>query len=144
MSFVVRAIDVVDPSPTLSCSPASGATFPIGGTLVSCTATDRAGNTSSGAFVVSVIGAKAQMERLFQEVIAASTLTTTQKASLTRLLQAALTAFNPESRAHNCTAWSLVGLFELYVSALRGNGIEPALADRWLADARRIRSVLRC
>jgi len=144
VSFVVRAIDVVDPSPTLSCSPASGATFPIGSTLVSCTATDRAGNRSTGAFAVIVVGARAQMERLFQEVIAASTLSPTQKAFLAGRLQAALTAFNPDSRAHNCIAWNALGFFEIVVSSLRGNGIEPALADRWLADARRIRSVLRC
>lgn len=41
------ATDALDPAPILSCTPASGSTFPIGNTSVSCTATDAAGNTSA-------------------------------------------------------------------------------------------------
>lgn len=40
------AIDDVDPVSTVTCSPASGATFPYGPTHVSCSSTDIAGNTS--------------------------------------------------------------------------------------------------
>src|SRR5204862_152491 len=36
------------------CSPASGSTFPIGATTVSCTVTDFAGLTGTGSFTVSV------------------------------------------------------------------------------------------
>ncbi len=48
------ASDVVDPQPTATCSPASGATFPIGSTTVTCTSTDASGNHSSASFGVSV------------------------------------------------------------------------------------------
>jgi hypothetical protein len=48
------ATDAVDPAPTVSCSPASGSTFPIGTTLVTCTATDAAGNVGTGTFNVTV------------------------------------------------------------------------------------------
>ena len=41
------ATDNVDPAPVVTCSPASGTTFPAGRTTVSCIATDRAGRTSS-------------------------------------------------------------------------------------------------
>jgi hypothetical protein len=48
------AIDTVDPTPEVSCSPASGSLFPLGATLVSCTAADESGNLASASFVVDV------------------------------------------------------------------------------------------
>lgn len=55
-TFSVGAGDLVDPSPTVSCSPASGATFPLGTTTVSCTAADSSRNTSAPAtFNVNVV-----------------------------------------------------------------------------------------
>jgi hypothetical protein len=49
------AIDVVDTAPTVSCSLASGSTFSIGTTSVTCTATDRFGNSASATFTVTVV-----------------------------------------------------------------------------------------
>src|SRR5919204_2333904 len=44
-----------NPSPTVGCSPASGSTFPLGTTNVSCTATDTGdGTTSTASFNVIV------------------------------------------------------------------------------------------
>ena len=48
------ADDLVDPSPSVDCLPASGSTFPIGTTNVTCTATDASGNGASGSFDVAV------------------------------------------------------------------------------------------
>jgi hypothetical protein len=48
------ATDLVDPAPTVVCAPASGSTFPVGTTTVTCTATDAAGNHASGSFQVTV------------------------------------------------------------------------------------------
>src|SRR5262249_35766174 len=48
------ATDDYDPSPDVSCSPASGVAFPLGPTSVSCTATDASGNTSTTSFTVTV------------------------------------------------------------------------------------------
>jgi hypothetical protein len=48
------ATDVVDTSPNVGCSPASGSTFAIGSTQVTCTATDAAGNSRSASFTVTV------------------------------------------------------------------------------------------
>ncbi len=48
------ATDLVDGSPSVNCSPGSGATFPIGTTSVNCTATDGSGNSDSGSFTVTV------------------------------------------------------------------------------------------
>ncbi|MFK7920147.1 MAG: HYR domain-containing protein, partial [Ilumatobacter sp.] len=53
VSFTATATDN-DPSPSLSCTPASGAAFVFGTTQVTCTATDAAGNIGSGSFDVIV------------------------------------------------------------------------------------------
>jgi hypothetical protein len=46
-SWSATATDLVDPSPSVTCVPASGSFFAIDDTTVSCTATDATGNTSS-------------------------------------------------------------------------------------------------
>lgn len=48
------AADIVDATPSVACLPASGSTFAVGSTTVTCTATDDSGNTASGSFVVRV------------------------------------------------------------------------------------------
>jgi hypothetical protein len=54
VNYAATATDLVDGALLPSCSPASGATFPIGTTTVNCTATDAQGNSSSGSFMVTV------------------------------------------------------------------------------------------
>jgi hypothetical protein len=54
VTYTAGAKDACDPNPTVACSPASGSTFPIGTTTVTCTATDDAGNTTSCTFQVTV------------------------------------------------------------------------------------------
>jgi HYR domain len=52
---VFAASDNLDPSPLLNCGAhGPGSTFPLGTTQVSCTATDAAGNSSSGSFTITV------------------------------------------------------------------------------------------
>jgi hypothetical protein len=50
----VSVTDNVDPSPALSCTPASGSLFPPKTTTVNCTATDSSNNSSSASFEVRV------------------------------------------------------------------------------------------
>ena len=57
----LTAVDDVDPAPSVSCSPASGFTFPLGTTTATCTATDFSGNSSGGSFVVTVVNAVPQV-----------------------------------------------------------------------------------
>src|SRR2546423_266805 len=54
VSFSASANDNVDGPLTPTCSPASGSTFPVGTTKVTCTATDSHGNTGSADFNVTV------------------------------------------------------------------------------------------
>ncbi|MHB8860109.1 MAG: HYR domain-containing protein, partial [Thermoleophilia bacterium] len=54
VSYTATATDLVDGSVATSCSPASGSTFALGVTAVSCTATDSHANTASAGFNVTV------------------------------------------------------------------------------------------
>ena len=55
VNFTVTATDAVDPSPTIVSLPASGGTFPLETTTVTCTATDASGNSSQCQFDVTLI-----------------------------------------------------------------------------------------
>jgi hypothetical protein len=48
------AVDVVDGAVTPTCTPASGSTFALGITTVTCSATDAAGNLGTATFTVTV------------------------------------------------------------------------------------------
>jgi hypothetical protein len=54
---------------SLTCTKASGATFPIGTNSVTCTAADAAGNSTSGSFDVTVYDAPTEMHNLIQYVL---------------------------------------------------------------------------
>ncbi len=54
VTYTVTASDAVDGPRPVTCNPASGSTFAIGTTTVSCTASDTHGNTASGSFTVKV------------------------------------------------------------------------------------------
>ena len=53
-TFAASAIDAIDGVVAVSCTPASGSTFPLGATTVSCTATDAHGNHGAASFTVTV------------------------------------------------------------------------------------------
>lgn len=53
VEFEATATDAVDGDVPVTCSPASGSVFPLGDTVVTCTASDAAGNTATGTFTVS-------------------------------------------------------------------------------------------
>lgn len=59
VTFTVTAGDICDAAPRVQCDPPSGSRFPIGTTLVSCSACDASGNASSGTFNVTVTKKKA-------------------------------------------------------------------------------------
>jgi hypothetical protein len=52
--YGATATDAVDANPTVVCTPPPGTVFAIGTTTVQCTATDAAGNQSTGSFTVAV------------------------------------------------------------------------------------------
>jgi hypothetical protein len=56
VNWRAKADDDCDPNPSLSCDPPSGSLFPLGTTVVTCTARDRCGNTATCSFRVTVLG----------------------------------------------------------------------------------------
>ena len=54
VSFTATATDTVDGTVPVVCTPPSGSTFPLGATVVVCSATDAAGNTGTSSFTVTV------------------------------------------------------------------------------------------
>lgn len=54
VAYIASATDAVDGPITPTCTPTSGSTFALGTTAVNCSATDKAGNTASGGFNVTV------------------------------------------------------------------------------------------
>jgi predicted extracellular nuclease len=54
VTFSVSATDAQDGTPPVSCVPASGSTFPVGVSTVTCTATDAGGNVTRVDFPVTV------------------------------------------------------------------------------------------
>ena len=58
-TFNAVAVDNCDPSPSIICTPSSGAAFPLGTTLVVCVASDSSGNTNVCGFTITVHDAQA-------------------------------------------------------------------------------------
>src|SRR5207244_12381495 len=54
-TYAASAADTLDGPVTPSCAPASGSTFPLGATTVTCTARDAHGNTRTASFSVIVV-----------------------------------------------------------------------------------------
>lgn len=55
VNYDIAANDDVDGAVPVTCSPSSGSFFPIGTTIVTCTATDTSGNTVADYFRVTVL-----------------------------------------------------------------------------------------
>jgi hypothetical protein len=59
-TFSASATDIVDGTVPVLCLPASGSNFPIGTTLVKCTATDAHSNAAAATFTITVTGGDTQ------------------------------------------------------------------------------------
>lgn len=95
VTYSATANDNVDGPITPACNPASGSTFPIATTTVTCTATDAAGNTATGSFTVTVRDTTAPSLTVPANIVvtAASSAGTavTYSASATDLVDGAVT-----------------------------------------------------
>ncbi len=54
-TFAASALDAVDGARPTTCAPASGSLFPLGDTVVVCSASDSAGNLGTASFTVHVV-----------------------------------------------------------------------------------------
>lgn len=72
VTYTATASDLVDGPLTILCTPASGATFAVGTTSVSCSATDSSANAGTSVFSVTVRGAGEITSSLIADVAVAS------------------------------------------------------------------------
>ena len=144
VGFAFSASDGADPDPAASCTPAPGSVFAIGTASVVCTATDHVGNAATGSFTVTVLGAKAQLGRLVQDVDSASALPAAVKAQLLARIQPLLAAFDPSNPAQRRAVCSGLSAFAAVLRLLSGHSVPPAQATVLIADANRIRAVIGC
>jgi hypothetical protein len=124
--------------PTATCSPASGTTFAIGVTTVTCTVS-AAGDLNSPwsqTFTVNVLGTAAQLANLKLSVSGVGP--GTSLADKVTQAQAYLAA---NDTAHAC---AVLGAFIMEVKVQTGITISKAVAPSLIASATRIRAVLGC
>jgi hypothetical protein len=136
VTYSVSATDPDDAVASLSCVPASGSTFPIGTTTVTCTATDTHGNTSTATFTIHVEGAAEQLADLLTAVTGIGPGTSlADKASQG---EAYLVANDVAD------ACSTLAAFINEVKAQSGITLLTSQAATLIATAQRIEAVLGC
>ena len=123
------------------CSPATGSTFPIGTTTVTCTATDTSGNSTACSFTVTVLTVSATIENL-KTSVNSSSLSGTQKQGLISKLNAALDAL---AQGHTNTACQKLADFINSVQNFIDHGdISAAQGQAWINSAANVRNTLGC
>jgi HYR domain len=143
VSYVVTATDAVDPSPTVSCAPASGSSFSIGTTVVMCTATDASGNSSHASFNVTVKGASGQIADLIA-LVTSFNLRQGITNSLDAKLQNVLAALSAAGVGDIATACNKLNAFINEVQAQSGKAITTLQADQLLAQTAQVKGALGC
>jgi hypothetical protein len=136
VTYSVSATDPDDALASLKCAPASGSTFPIGTTTVTCTAADTHGNTSTATFTVHVKGATEQLADLAAAV--AGVGPGTSLADKVAQVETSLTANDKTDACSTLTA------FTNQVKAQTGKTIPASEASTLIADALQIKTLLGC
>lgn len=139
VTYAVTATDLSGTA-TLTCSPTSGSTFPIGTTMVACQAHDASGNAATGTFSVTVKGATAQIGDL-QRAVAGLDLQEGTETSVQAKLSAALDALNAHDVVDACGS---LGALINQINAQTGKKISLSDAQALLATVQRIRSAAGC
>jgi len=125
---------------SVNCSPASGATFPLGTTNVTCMASDPSGNRASATFHVAVLSPQIQISNLER------TLTTLalSRGTITSLLTKLNDALAAGSAGDVATACASLQDFLNETQAQAGKKISISDANTLSAAAQRIRAALGC
>jgi hypothetical protein len=135
-------VDEDSPLPPVNCTPASGSTFAIGTTTVTCTVSDSDDTPSSvsQSFTVMVNGAATQVSDLITTVNSFGLPADIQAGFDTPLqaVQTDLTNNNPAQACSDLTA------FINNVQAQSGKHLTVSQANQLLAAAKQVQAVLGC
>ena len=143
VSYSVTATDNVDLNPAVSCTPASGSTFPVGTTTVNCTATDASGNSSTATFQVTVQSAMQQLQEL-TSLVNSFNLQQGIENSLDGKLQNVRDALNAARAGDLATACNRQEAFINEVRAQTDKKISSAQAEQLIAAAKQVKAALGC
>jgi uncharacterized delta-60 repeat protein len=136
VAYAASAMDDVDGSVLVTCMPASGSTFPIGTTSVTCSAEDAAGNEATVGFDVHVRGADEQLDLLIEFV--------TPLGPGTSLADKLLGAKSDLQHGDLPGACEKLNAFSNQVQPQSGKKLTAEQADELIAASGRIRTVLEC
>jgi hypothetical protein len=139
-TYQASATDIADPTPTVSCLPASGTTFGIGTTVVQCTAADDSNNVTSRSFSIRVVGAVEQILALTDKTLLFVDLPALQPALRARLQEAA-EAIVTNRPAVACRA---LNAYIAAVTQAPPDALTAAEKSELIADANRIKGVIAC
>ena len=143
VTYTRSATDALSGVVAVNCVLSSGSTFPIGTSTVACSATDEAGNTSSGSFQVLVQAAADQVANLaimVENFNLAQGITNSLDAKLGNILSA-LSAAQTGSVANVC---GQLNAFINEVQAQSGKKLTLAQANQLIAAATQIKAVVGC
>jgi Bacterial Ig domain/HYR domain len=140
VEYTATATDVVSGEVSPQCSPVSGSTFAIGDAIVTCSATDAAGNTGKASFGVHVKGADEQLADL-HAVVESMALDSTLATRLLGQIDDAR-----KQLAAGRTNAVCGGLTDFVSLAQKESGkrLTAEQVDRLFAAATRIRGVVAC
>jgi hypothetical protein len=141
VTFAASATDIVAGTVATTCSPASGSTFAIGPTTVTCAAQDFAANAATRSFQIIVRGAADQITDV-KAVVQSYGLSIKSQTRLLIDLEVALQAVNRNEIAVAC------GALDKFITdvngLLRRRELTMDRASRLINDANRIKAVLGC
>jgi hypothetical protein len=143
VSYAVTVTDADDPNPTVSCTLASGSTFPVGTTAVNCSANDFSGNSATASFNVIVRGALDQISDLIA-LVKSFNIKQGIENSLDAKLQNVYDALSAVVSGKKSTACSKLGAFINEVEAQSGKALTTVQANQLMTVANRVKAYLGC
>ena len=126
VEYIVTATDDSDPVPNVTCVPASGSLFPVGETLVSCTATDASGNSSDGTFLVTVEVGDATFDGFVTAVEDLDLRMGTERGIVSKIEEAQAFFISEDTEGAISKLMDVIN----FVEAQEGKKLTPAEADQ--------------
>jgi hypothetical protein len=144
VSYAASASDDLDLSPSVLCDRAAGSLFPIGTTMVTCTARDAAGNSVSGSFTATVKGVAEQLSDI-RVAVQGLNLTQGIANSLDAKLQNLEQAISSNKNGDRVSTCNKLDAFVNEINAqVQGGTLSQTQATPLIDAARRIKAVLGC